>query len=109
MQRLKPLLALVDSLNIGFYLKEYKLKDNDFAYLDNLKQIARDEGFSALEPFEFKEKILTHITSAKSHYAYVLINNDITVKIARKLSDGNFPEIYVEYCSRLLLGGLKDA
>ncbi|MGO9014843.1 MAG: hypothetical protein ACLQF0_07670 [Dissulfurispiraceae bacterium] len=109
MQSIKSLMALVDSLNIGFYLDAYKLTEEDFTYLETLKQRARDEGFNAIEPFEFKGKFFTGITSAKNIYAYVLINNDVTVKIARKLSQGTYPEIFIEYRSRLLLGGLKDA
>ena len=105
----KPLMSLVDTLHMGFYLSSINLTEDDFKYLEESKQLAKESGIKgAGDLIEFKGKYW-HITSARKIYAYVLYNDDVTIKIARKLSGGVYPEIFVEFRSRLLLGGLKDA
>lgn len=94
---------------MGFYLSESKLTEEDFKYLDECKQRTKEEGVKACNDLiEFKGKHW-HIASARKIYAYVLYNDDVTIKIARKLSNGVYPEIFVEFRSRFLMGGLKDA
>ena len=102
-------MSLIDTLHLGFYLSEIKLTDDDFKRLDEGKQLARESGVNEPDLFEFKGK-LWHITSNRKLYAYVLYNDDVTIKIARKLSGGAYPEIFVEFRSRLsLAAGLLDA
>ena len=102
-------MSLVDTLHMGFYLSSINLTEDDFKYLEESKQLAKESGIKgAGDLIEFKGKYW-HITSARKIYAYVLYNDDVTIKIARKLSGGVYPEIFVEFRSRLLLGGLKDA
>lgn len=104
-----PILTLIDTLHLGLYLKAFKLTEDDFKYLDNCKKKARESDFeNNADLVEFKGKFF-RITSARKIYAYVLYNDDLTVKIARKISNGVYPEIFIEFRSRLLLGGLMDA
>lgn len=103
----KPLMSLVDTLHLGFYISSYKLTEKDYKYLDECKQKARERKINEpQEMFKFQGKYF-YVTSAKQHYAWVLYNDDITVRIARHVN-GNFPEVYLEYRSRLLMAGLKD-
>ena len=108
MDSIKALMSIVDTLHMGFYLSEFKLTEDDFKCLEEKKQLSKESGFNGSDIIEFKGKYW-HITSARKIYAYVLYNDDATIKIARKLSGGAYPEIFVEFRSRLLLGGLMDA
>jgi len=108
MDSIKALMSIIDTIHMGFYPSEFKLTEDDFKYLEEQKQLSKESGFSGNDLIEFKGKYW-HITSARKIYAYVLYNDDATIKIARKLSGGAYPEIFVEFRSRLLLGGLTDA
>lgn len=108
MENIKPLMSFVDTLHLGFYLSEIKLTEDDFKRLDEAKRVARESGVNDPGLFEFQGKWFK-VTSNKKLYGYVLYNDDVTVKISRKLSNGAYPEMFVEFRSRFLLGGLKDA
>ena len=106
---IKPLMSVMDTIHMGFYLSAINLTEEDFKYLDECKQRTKEEGVKACNDLiEFKGKYW-HIASARKIYAFVLYNDDVTIKIARKLSNGVYPEIFVEFRSRLLMGGLNDA
>jgi hypothetical protein len=104
---IKPLMSLVDTLHLGLYLNAFKLTEEEFKELESAKQWMRENALSE-RLIDFRGKLF-HITGAKKIYAYVLYNDDLTVKIARKLSGGAYPEVFIEFRSRLLLAGLQDA
>lgn len=106
MDKITPVLTVIDTLNIGFYLSALGITEDEEARLEECKQRSREGGTDFIE---FRGKYF-QVRSAKSHYAFVLINDDVTVKIAREVNKaGAFPEVAIEIRSRLLLAGSDDA
>lgn len=107
MGSIRPLIALIDTLWIGWYVNFFKLSEREWDYLEEWKQVARSQGYDN-SPMQDFYGIPFRMRAANHHYAYVLYNNDFTLKLARKLS-GWYPEIMVEFRSQLLLGGEDSA
>ena len=104
----KPLVSLCDTLHLGLYVDSFKITDEDYLRLDEAKKRSQEKTvLDREEIIDFHGKFF-RVTGARQHYRWVLINDDLTVKIAKAVS-GAFPEIFIEYRSRLLMAGLRDA
>ena len=105
-----PLIFGLDTLFIGFYIQEFILSDTEWQSLAENKEKAKASVFQKGGTLiEFQGKHFSIQAAGKSPYTYVLVSNDLTVKIALKPSRLKFPEIYVEFRSQFLWGGYKDA
>lgn len=86
MDKIKPVLTVLDTLHIGWYLSSLNITEEEMTYLEECKKKSR-EGSNDL--IEFRGKYF-NITSARRIYAFVLYNDDVTIKIARKVSNGKY-------------------
>ncbi|MDI6728903.1 MAG: hypothetical protein QMD44_08280 [Thermodesulfovibrionales bacterium] len=106
----KPLINGIDTLVMGFYVSEFNLSEDDWKMLSENKERAKSTIFkTAGIPVKFKSKEFTLRPAGKPPYTYVLVMEDITVKIALRPSNGKFPEILVEFRSQFLWRGYIDA
>jgi len=105
-----PLIFGLDTLFMGFYIQEFILSDIDWQSLAENKEKAKASVFQTGGTLiEFRGKHFSIQPAGKAPYTYVLVSNDLTVKIALKPSRLKFPEIYIEFRSQFLWGGYKDA
>ena len=96
-------LAGIDTLVIGFYLSKYNLTDEDYIALNNAKEKAKAPTFkSSGYLINFKKIDLVMSPAGKKPYTYVLLNDDFTLKLAKEVSNGRFPEIFIELRSQFL-------
>ena len=105
-----PLIFGLDTLVKGFYVKEFTLAETEWQYLAEHKEYAKTSVFrTSGSLIEFRGKYYLLQSSGKAPYTYVLISDDLTVKVALRPSRGKFPEIYIEFRSQCLWGGFRDA
>lgn len=96
-------LAGIDTLLIGFYLKKFNLTDEDWIDLVNAKERAKAPVFKSSGClFNFKGLEFVMLPAGKKPYTYTLQNDDFTLKIARKVSNDKFPEVFIEFRSQFL-------
>ncbi len=104
-----PIFGL-DTLVMGFYVREFTLAETEWQYLAEHKEDAKTSVFrTSGSLIEFRGKYFMLQLFGKAPYTYVLISDDLTVKLALRPSRGKFPEIYIEFRSQFLWGGYKDA
>lgn len=96
-------LAGIDTLYVGYNLKEITLSQEVCNDLINAKEQARASVFkTAGYHLNFQGIDFTVSPAGKKPYTYVLYNDDFTVKLAQKVSHGIFPEVFIELRSQLL-------
>lgn len=96
-------MAGIDTLHVGFYLKEITLSEEAWNDLINAKEQAKAPVFQSAGFFlEFQGIDFIVLPAGKKPYTFILCNQDYTVKLARQVSHGHFPEIYIEFRSQLL-------
>lgn len=97
------LIAGIDTLHIGFYVKDFSLTKVDWERFKQCKEAAQAGMFkSDVVPITFKGYEFRLLPKGAKLYAYILVSDDMTVKIARKPSNKLFPEVFVEFRSQLL-------
>ena len=120
----KLLTVGIDTLCIGFYLRGFKVNysycdlqtkqviqsgdsssvmgSSDVSFLESMKVQGRSRIFDTSgQQVRFKNKEFALMPKGLRTYTYILINSDITVKIAPRAM-GLFPEVYVEFRSGFL-------
>jgi hypothetical protein len=96
-------LAGIDTLVIGFYLSKFNLTDEDYFALNITKELAKAPAFkSSGTLINFKKIDFVISPAGKKPYTYVLLNDDFTLKLAQKVSNGRFPEVFIELRSQFL-------
>jgi hypothetical protein len=96
-------LAGIDTLIIGFYLREFNLTEDDYISLDSAKELAKAPAFKSTGHYiNFQKMDFVMSPAGRKPYTYVLQNCDFTLKLAQKVSDGRFPEIFIELRSQFL-------
>jgi hypothetical protein len=96
-------LAGIDTLVIGFYLREFNLAEDDYIFLTSAKEMAKAPAFKSTGQYiNFQKMDFVMSPAGKKPYTYVLQNYDFTLKLAQKVSDGRFPEILIELRSQFL-------
>ncbi len=96
-------LSGVDTFVIGYYLQQFKLNQADWEYLNAAKEAAKAPVFTS-SGYQFNFKGIEFVISpaGKRPYSYILVNDDFSVKIAKKVSGDKFPEIFIEMRSQFL-------
>lgn len=97
------LLSGIDTFFIGFYLQQFKLNPTDWVCLEAAKEAAKAPVFtSSGYQFNFRGIEFVIKPAGKRPYSYILLNDDFSMKIAKKVSSGKFPEIFIEMRSQFL-------
>lgn len=96
-------LAGIDTLVIGFYISKFNLTEDDYNFLNTAKELAKAPAFkSSGKLINFKNIDFVISPAGKKPYTYVLLNNDFTLRLAQKVSNGRFPEVFIELRSQFL-------
>jgi hypothetical protein len=96
-------LAGIDTLVMGFYLSKFNLTDKDYIALNTAKELAKAPTFKASGHVTNFQKIAFVMSPAgRKPYTYILLNNDFTLKLAKEVLNGSFPEIFIEVRSQFL-------
>lgn len=93
----------IDTLFIEFYLKLFNLTEDDYAFLNTAKDLAKAPAFkSSGHLINFKGIDFLMSPAGKKPYTYVLHNIDFTLKLAKEVSRHRFPEVFIELRSQFL-------
>jgi len=96
-------LAGIDTLVIGFYLSKFNLNDKDYNALNTAKELAKAPTFkSSGHGTNFQKIDFVMSPAGRKPYTYILLNNDFTLKLAKEVLNGSFPEIFIELRSQFL-------
>lgn len=96
-------LAGIDTLVIGFYISKFNLNEDDYNFLNNAKELAKAPVFkSSGKLINFKNIDFVISPAGRKPYTYVLLNNDFTLKLAKEVTIGRFPEVFIELRSQFL-------
>ena len=90
----KVLLAGIDTLAVGFNVDEYLLTPEDWAALADAKLAGQGKMFdSGGQPIVFQGHKFSMSPKGSHGYEYVLVNDDITIKLAVRATGGSaYPE-----------------
>jgi hypothetical protein len=108
----KPLLAGVDTLEVGFCVDEYLIDDYCWDTLEWAKLEAQSTHFDNYKgQVTLAGKRFMVKRSGAQRYNYILENDDVTVKIFKEARGGrNYPELVVTFRSHFLWrSGWQDA
>lgn len=96
-------LAGIDTLVMGFYISKFNLTDENYIDLNAAKELAKAPAFkSSGHLINFQKIDLLMSPAGKKPYTYVLISEDFTLKLAKEVSNGRFPEVFIEVRSQFL-------
>jgi len=96
-------LAGIDTLVVGFYISKFMLTDEEWQYLTDAKESAKSTIFKSSGCLiKFQGLDFTMRASGQNPYTFVLQSSDFTFKIAPKIMNHSFPEVYVELRSQFL-------
>jgi hypothetical protein len=98
------LLAGLDTLHHGFYVKAFALTKEELIDLEERKQAARTGVFKSSSgfPVTFRGYDFQILAKGSPPFTYILVSDDMTVKFAKNPSNKQFPEVFVELRSQLL-------
>jgi len=100
----KVLLTGVDTLAVGFSVKEFQLTPEEWVMLADAKYAAQGTMFnSGGTPVELRGREFSVNPKGSRGYEYVLTNDDVTVQLAERAEGGElYPEIHVTWRSSYL-------
>jgi len=98
------LLAGVDTLAVGFSVREFRLTPEEWVMLDDAKFDAQGTMFdSGGTPVKLRGKDFSVNPKGGRGYEYVLVNDDVTIQLAERAESGNvYPEIHITWRSAYL-------
>jgi hypothetical protein len=94
----------VDTQHHGFYVKSFGLTKEEWKELELFKGLARESGMFRSDgiPLTFRGFNFRILAKGAKTYSYILVSDDMTVKLAKRPSNKMFPEVFVEFRSQLL-------
>jgi len=100
----KVLLAGVDTLEVGFNVKEFRLTAEEWQMLADAKHAAQGTMFdSGGTPVTLRGHKFSVNPKGGVGYEYVLQNNDLRIRIAERANSGRtYPEVHVRWSSEYL-------
>jgi hypothetical protein len=99
----KPLIAGIDTLEIGYCISEYKLSEQEWEMLAKAKENAQATSFDKGTAIKFRGYDLTVMRTGSMRYKYILSNEDFDICIFAEARMGsNFPELKVRFKSQFL-------
>lgn len=101
---MKVLLAGVDTLVVGFSIKEFLLSQEEWAMLADAKLQAQGTMFdSGGTPVVLRGQTFSVNPKGGRGYEYLLVNDDLTIQLAERAKDGTvYPEIHITWRSTYL-------
>ena len=100
----KPLIAGIDTLEVGYCISEYRFTDEQWSMIEQAKKDAQSTpyGNSNGNVELFGCRFSVKRAGAQRH-AYILANDDITIKLCKDAKGGiYYPELIVRFSSHFL-------
>jgi hypothetical protein len=109
--RYKPLIGGIDTLEIGYSIVNYDLKQEVWDMLEEGKNRAQDTLYDKGTSIKFREYDFIVLRVGTGRYKYILTNDDLDVRINPSARSGEFfPELRVRLKSQFLWrNGWKSA
>ncbi len=99
----KPLIAGIDTLEIGYCISSYKLSENEWIRIAEAKEGAQATSFDKGTAIKFRGYDLTVLRTGSTRYKYILSNEDFDIRIFADARMGlDFPELKVRFKSQFL-------
>lgn len=99
----KPLIAGIDTLEIGYCIERYKLSDQEWEMIAKAKESAQATSFEKGTPIKFYGYDLNVLRTGSTRYKYILSNQDFDICIFVDARMGsNFPELKARFKSQFL-------
>lgn len=99
----KPLIAGVDTLEIGYCIREYRLSQLEWDTMAEAKESAQSTLFDKGTGIRFRGYDFMVLRTGATRYKFILNNEDIQIRIFPDARSGiNFPELKITFRSQLL-------
>jgi hypothetical protein len=99
----KPLIAGIDTLEIGYCISEFSLTEQEWEEIENAKVNSQATAYEKGIAIIFHGFNLTVLRSGSPRYKYILSNEDFDICIFTEARKGSsFPEIKVRFKSQFL-------
>jgi hypothetical protein len=99
----KPLIAGIDTLEIGYCINRFILTDIEWEMLATAKENAQATAFDKGTAIKFRGYDLTVLRTGSIRYKYIMSNEDVDICIFTEARKGSsFPEIKVRFKSQFL-------
>lgn len=99
----KPLIAGIDTLEIGYCISNYKLSENEWIRIADAKESAQSTLYDAGTCIKFRGYDFTVLRTGSGRYKFILSNEDVDIRIFMDARSGsNFPELRVRFKSQFL-------
>jgi hypothetical protein len=107
----KPLIAGIDTLEVGYCVVRYLLSQKEWDMLEEAKMSAQSTLYDRGTGIKFRGYDFMVLRMGSGRYKYILTNEDIDVRIYVDARSGeHFPELKVRFKSQFLWrNGWKDA
>jgi hypothetical protein len=107
----QPLIAGIDTLEIGFCISDYKLSDEEWKTISEAKEKAQSTLYSKGNGVKFRGHDFTVLRTGSMRYKFMLSNDDIQIRVFPDARSGlHFPEMKVILRSQFLWRhGWQDA
>jgi hypothetical protein len=99
----KPLIAGIDTLEIGYCINNFSLTEQEWEIIANSKENAQATLYDKGTAIKFRGFDLTVLRTGSTRYKYILSNEDFDICIFTEARKGSsFPEIKVRFKSQFL-------
>jgi len=99
----KPLIAGIDTLEIGYCIARYRLSDNEWMAIAEAKESAQLTMYEQGKNIKFRDYDFTVHRTGSGRYKYVISNNDMQMRIFVDAKSGlYFPELRTVFRSAFL-------
>jgi hypothetical protein len=99
----KPLIAGIDTLEIGYCINEFSLTEQEWEIIANSKENAQATLYEKGTAIKFRGLDLTVLRTGSTRYKYILSNEDFDICIFTEARKGSsFPEIKARFKSQFL-------
>lgn len=98
-----PLIAGIDTLEIGYCIQSYKLSENEWLAIAGAKESAQLTLYEQGKSIKFRGYDFTVHRTGSGRFKYILSNNDLQIRIFVDAKSGlHFPELRIVYRSAFL-------
>ena len=97
------MIAGIDTLEIGFCIREYKLSDKEWSELSIAKESAQSTLYDKGTGIKFRGKDFMVLRTGSGRYKFILTNEDLDIRIFMDARSGlYFPELKIRFKSKFL-------
>lgn len=99
----QPLIAGIDTLEIGYCISSYEISEDEWEMMAQAKESAQSTLYDRGTGVKFRGYEFMVLRTGSGRYKFILTNNDIDLRVFMDARSGlNFPELKIRFKSELL-------